>query len=77
MAQQTEKEIDGNTSMSFIEPYDMLTNRIKRCDSINRIFGTNISVDFSENWKREVERYDNDSVTDNVNDIGGGVNEIN
>lgn len=83
MAQQTEKEIDGNTSMSFIDPYDMLTNRIKMCDSINRIFGTDISVDFSENWKREIKRYDNDNVdvVENENEkndnMGDDDNEIN
>ena len=50
------------------------------CDSINRIFGTNISVDFSDNWKREIERYDNDNVdaVENENDnMGDDDNEIN
>ena len=57
MAQQTEKEIDGTTSTSFIEPLNMLEERKTMCDSINKIFGTNISVEFSKAWQNEYDRY--------------------
>lgn len=59
MAQQTEREIDGSTSQSFIEPLDMLKNRKEMVDNLNRIFNLDVSVDFSESWKIEFERYCN------------------
>ena len=59
MAQQTEREIDGSTSQSFIEPLDMLKNRKEMVDNLNRIFNLNVTVDFSESWRLEFERYKN------------------
>lgn len=58
MAQQTEREIDGSTSLSFVHPLDMLNERKIMVDDINRIFGTNISVDFSKAWKIELEHFE-------------------
>ena len=66
MAQQTEKEIDGTTSTSFIEPMNMLEERKIMCDSINRIFGTDITVEFSKAWKNEFDKYMESEVEDNA-----------
>lgn len=50
-------EIHGNDSLSFIVPLDRLKFRKKFADEINSIFGTNITVDFSECWKIEYEKF--------------------
>ena len=53
-AQSISDEIHGQDSVSFIIPMQMLRCRQALCDEINRIFGTNISVDFSPVWKVEL-----------------------
>lgn len=50
-------EIHGQDSLSFIVPCDKLKQRQKFADEINSIFGTEISVDFSECWKIEYEKF--------------------
>lgn len=64
MAQQTEREIDGSTSLSFVHPLDMLNERKIMVEEINRIFDTNISVDFSDAWRVELEHFE-ESVEEN------------
>ena len=54
-AQSISDEIHGQDSVSFILPIQMLNCRIALCDEINRIFGTDISVEFSPLWKLEFE----------------------
>lgn len=50
-------EIHGNDSLSFILPLDRLRQRQKFAAEINNIFGTDITVDFSECWKIEYEKF--------------------
>lgn len=50
-------EIHGNDSLSFILPLDRLRQRQKFAEEINNIFGTDITVDFSECWKIEYEKF--------------------
>jgi len=69
MAQQTEREIDGSTSFSFIDPIDMLEQRLEMVDNINRIFGTNITVEFSKSWANEWEKYVAISTDESVNGL--------
>lgn len=52
-AQSISDEIHGMDSVSYILPIQMLKCRRELCDNINRIFGTDISVDFSASWKLE------------------------
>ena len=52
-AQSISDEIHGMDSVSFILPLQMLECRRVMCEKINRIFGTDISVDFSLTWKLE------------------------
>lgn len=51
MAQQSVEEINSGTTVSMIIPLTMLAKRKQWVDDINRIFGTNITVDFSEAWR--------------------------
>ena len=64
MAQQTVKEIDGSTSLSFIYPNDRLKQRQKGFDEFNRIFGTDITVRFSDAWLTESIKYKNEADID-------------
>ena len=57
LAQQTVDEVQGTTSMSFILPNDRLKMRRKGWDKVNKLFGTNVSVDFSDAWKTESIKY--------------------
>ena len=53
-AQSISDEIHGQDSVSFILPLQMLRCRQAMCEEINRIFDTEISVDFSPVWKVEL-----------------------
>ena len=55
MAQMTDDEIHSNDSISMVLSYDALRQRQRWAEDVNRIFGTNITVDFSECWKDEVK----------------------
>lgn len=57
MAQQTREEITGNQSISFIIPLEKLEERKKMCDMVNAVFGLDTSVDFSEAWKIEYDKF--------------------
>lgn len=56
-AQQTTDEVHGMDSASFIIPLNMLKCRKDAIEKVNRIFGTEIEVEFSEPWLFEYERY--------------------
>ena len=43
--------------MSFILPNDRLKMRRKGWDKVNKLFGTNVTVDFSDAWKTESIKY--------------------
>lgn len=64
MAQQTVKEVDGSTSLSFIYPNDRLKQRQKGFDKFNKLFGTEISVRYSDAWLTESIKYKNEADID-------------
>lgn len=90
-AQQTEKEIDGTTSVSFVYPLNKFYMRKKACDDMNKLFNTNMSVRFSPAWAVEFEKFIEAPKSDELNEIekddtgkeeteiieGGGNDEIN
>lgn len=51
LAQQTTDELHGNDGVSMILPLQMLKKREDWVKEVNSVFGTNITVDFSEAWK--------------------------
>ena len=58
LSQQTNDEVHGGDSISLILPLQKLKYRKQFCEDCNRIFGTNMSVDFSEIWsinQQEIE----------------------
>lgn len=70
-AQTISDELHGMDSVSFILPLQMLQCRQELCDNINRIFGLNVSVRFSEPWELEYRKFvsndtDGDGVSDSV-----------
>lgn len=54
-----ENEIEANSDTLTPLLDDMMKCRKKGVDEINRIFGTNIEVDFSSSWKRVHRREEN------------------
>ena len=56
-AQTTSDEIHGMDSVSFIIPLQMYRCRLALADEINKIFGTEISVKFSEAWQYEYNAF--------------------
>ena len=65
MAQMSEKEINNGSNSSMIIPCDRLEERKKGIEKVNEMFSTNIEVDFSECWKREIKKRESEV---NVND---------
>lgn len=57
MAQQTKEEITGDLSISFILPIEMLNERQKMCNMVNKVFGLNTKVKFSTPWAVEYEKF--------------------
>lgn len=57
MAQQTVDEVNGDTSISFILPNDMLKMRRKALEKFNGLAGTSATVDFAKAWKTEETKY--------------------
>lgn len=55
LAQQTTDEIHGTDAISMILVLDRLKRRKKFVEDINKLFGTNVTVDFSECWKDQRE----------------------
>lgn len=56
-AQISKDEIHGFDAVSWFYPLSKLKARKEGAEMINRIFGTNISVEFSYLWKQEYEAY--------------------
>ena len=46
-----ESEVDSNNQLLLFNISDMLVERKKACEEINKIFGTNITVELSEEFK--------------------------
>lgn len=70
LAQQTTDELHGNDSLSMIVPLQRLHYRRMFVDEINKIFGTDISVDFSEPWK--LQKMENENAVKAENDAQTG-----
>ena len=56
-SQTLSDEIHGMDSVSFIIPLQMYKCRLALADEINRIFGTDITVRFSEAWQYEYNAF--------------------
>lgn len=68
-AQSISDELHGMDSVSFILPLQMLQCRQDLADNINKIFGTEVSVRFSQSWEIEYRKYvSNDSDADGTPD---------
>lgn len=67
-AQQTNDEIHGMDSTSWVLPCQMLKYRKRMVEEVNEMFDTNISVDFSDVWKHEYDRYMNVTSADSSAD---------
>lgn len=59
LAQQSIDEINDYDSISMIIPEDMLECRRKGVEAINRVFGCNITVDYSLPWRYKMYKQDN------------------
>lgn len=57
LAQQTVREVEGNTSTSFIIPNDRLAMRRRWINESNKLFNTEIEVEFSDAWRTEEIKY--------------------
>ncbi len=55
LAQQSVDELHGSDTVSMIHPSQRLFYRKKLAEDCNKMFGTNISVEFSECWKEQEE----------------------
>lgn len=79
-AQQSVEEISGTDAVCMIIPVQKLQQRRRFCEQMNEIFGTNVTVDFSECWldsmreviedSEESDKGVDDSGTDDNQDIG-------
>ena len=57
MAQQTEDEIDGYTSVSFIYPLEKYEMRKKAIEMVNNLFDLNLEIHFSPAWMVEFKKF--------------------
>lgn len=55
LAQQTTEELHGSDGVSMILPLDRLKCRQRFCEDMNSLFGTSVSVDFSDSYKESYE----------------------
>ena len=46
-----ESEVDSNNQLLLFNISDMLAERKKACEEINKLFGTNITVELSDEFK--------------------------
>lgn len=60
LAQQSVSEVEANESVAAIYPLQRLKYAKMGCEAMNKLFGTNMSVRFSEAW----ESRHNDLITD-------------
>ena len=56
MAQQSVEEVSNNDCASLIIPLERLEQRKKDTKVLNKKFGWNVTVDFSEAWRARVEK---------------------
>lgn len=70
MAQQNNIEMQGYNLFSRILPYNMLKTRRFAIDRFNRLFGTDLKVDFSEPWKAAISLSEY-----NLNDVPCGTEQ--
>lgn len=56
-AQQSQSEIFGFDAISWILPLARLQSRIEGWNEFNRVFGENVSVEFSDLWMQEYQAY--------------------
>lgn len=56
-AQVSQDEVHGLDCISWYYPLAMLQERQKGFDTFNRIYGTNVTVHFSDLWQQEYESY--------------------
>ena len=59
LAQQSKDEINDYDSISMIIPEDMLECRRNGVEMINKVFGCNITVDYSLPWRYKMYKQDN------------------
>ena len=74
-AQVSRDEINGLNSVSWIYPQQMLECRKRGIDETNKLFNTNISVEFSPIWEKEFKKYMSDNSDDRINEQGVDANE--
>lgn len=55
LAQSLQDEIHSHDWISFIYPLDKLKQRKKFVNEINKIYGLNMTVEFSEPWRKKYE----------------------
>lgn len=78
-AQQSTDEIHGMDSVSWFYPLNKLKARRDGVEMVNKIFGTSITVDFSEIWQQEFAAYQLRLLQDDVqaeNDVKGVENNV-
>lgn len=69
LAQQSVDEINDSAIYSMVMPTVMLKCRQEFVEKVNEFFGFNISVDFSDLWKRQ----NTDALTNEENEVNEGV----
>lgn len=74
MAQQNNIEMQGYNIFSRILPYNMLQTRRFAIDRFNKLFGTDLQVDFTEPWKAAISVSEN-NIEDVSCETGMEVNE--
>lgn len=80
-AQVTTDEVHGMDAVTWFYPLSKLRARRKGLEMVNRIFGTKISVDFSELWLQEWNAYklrsaaEDQQEQDAADDLESGVND--
>ena len=68
MAQLTQEEVQGQQTLSTILPFNKLTERKKFCEKVNKIFGVDMTVDFSTPWKISLDIINSDKTDDMIAD---------
>ena len=69
MAQLTQEEVMGSQTLSTIQPFNKLMERKKFCEKVNKIFGVEMSVDFSTPWKISLDIINSDKTDDLTSNI--------
>lgn len=64
MAQQSEEEINQTQSLAMIYPIERLKCANEMCKKMNKLYGGNMTVHFSEVWEQEYIKYTNSVCVD-------------